>query len=381
MPPRNRPPSPPAAPYPAPQTTLAPLSAGAPLALTTADRARVVEQLHSARSASTIRAYRADWRVFEAWCRSRGAVPLPASEETIFWFLSADGASSSIATVRRRLSALTYVHRMQGQPFEARRSWKIRDLLTALGKRAGPTREKAAIDEALLRRMLATLPQEWTGLRDRALLLVGYFGGFRRSEFTKLRVEDIELRPDGGIVAHLGKTKTDQSGAEKQVVPLQAWPADPDMCPVTALRRWLTVAGIVAGPVFRSETLNVRRLRGGPIGDKTVNLLVKRCIAALQDKKLDPSDFGAHSLRAGFVTQALRNGAAIHEVMRVTRHKSPEVLLRYQRETDPMKASAATKIHVATPSSGGAVTLKYNPDDPKQVQAALEAIIKGTSKS
>ncbi|HTW09209.1 MAG TPA: site-specific integrase, partial [Acidimicrobiales bacterium] len=185
-----------------------------------------------------------------------------------------------------------------------------------------------------LRQMVATLPESLAGTRDRALLLVGWAGAFRRSELVALNVEDLEPS-DEGLVVTVRRSKTDQEAAGRQVgLPYSATP----LCPVAAIGRWLDVTGITSGPVFRKVD------RNGHIGAVRLNPasvaeVVKRAAAAAG---LDPRQFSGHSLRAGLATSAAANGATESLIMAQTGHKSTAMVRRYIRRANLFRQNAAS---------------------------------------
>jgi integrase len=168
------------------------------------------------------------------------------------------------------------------------------------------------------------------GARDAALLALGFAGAFRRSELVALKVEDLTEVPDGLRVT-IRQSKTDQEGQGQEVAILRGV----KLCPVEAVQRWLQMAGITEGYVFRAVVRG--RAVGEPLTPQVVALRVKR-IARLAG--LDPAVFSGHSLRAGFCTSAAEHGASLFKIMDVTRHKSVDVLRGYIRRADSFKDHA-----------------------------------------
>jgi integrase len=186
-----------------------------------------------------------------------------------------------------------------------------------------------------LRRLVAEIEDDLVGVRDRALLLVGWAGALRRSELVALRVEDLEFA-EGGVVMQIRKSKTDQDGRGQEIgVPCGS---SDDVCPVTALREWLGEAGISAGPVFRKidqwGNVGVNALHPGTVAD-----IVKKRVSVLG---LDPSLFSGHSLRAGLATSAAQAGASELTIMAQTRHASSAMVKRYIRRGNLFRTNAAT---------------------------------------
>lgn len=301
--------------------------------LTPADEASLGALWRGAKATATQRAYRSDWADWEAWCRQVGHQPLPGHPESVALYLAHRQATLAPSTLQRRVAAIAWVHAGMRRPSPCADP-RVSMALSAI-RRASTRRpaKKQAIDRALLRRMVATLPAHGQGLRDRALLLVGWHGAFRRSEFVALQVSHVNWQP-AGLVIRLDKSKTDQEQAGR-LVPIEA--TGDALCPVAALRAWMTAAGIVTGTIFRGAA-DPTALTDPAVSDKAVSRLVKRCAGALG---LDPAPYGAHSLRAGYVTQKLRDGYKLEEVAKVTGHRQLDTVLGYQREADPFAGSSA----------------------------------------
>jgi integrase len=176
-----------------------------------------------------------------------------------------------------------------------------------------------------LKRMLDKLPGTRVGLRDRALLLLGFAGAFRRSELVSLDVADLDFTR-AGLVVTLRKSKTDQEGKSRRLgIP---YASSEHTCPVRSLQAWLESARIVDGPVFRSLD-RFQRVQPGRLSDKAVALVEKRRANAVG---LDPARYAGHSLRAGLATSAAAVGASERVIMSQTGHRSADMVRRYIRE-------------------------------------------------
>jgi integrase len=193
---------------------------------------------------------------------------------------------------------------------------------------------KAPILTADVAAMVAHLPDKLLGVRDRALLLIGFAGAFRRSELVALDIEDIEFREDG-LKVTIRKSKTDQEGAG-QVIGIAF---GSKLCPVRALQEWLAAAQVSAGPIFRRIDRHGRLLDWMSPG--AVAIVVKRYAAAAG---LDPAKYAGHSLRAGLVTQAAMNGVPELAIMRQTRHKSSDMLRKYIRDASLFRENASARV-------------------------------------
>ena len=199
-----------------------------------------------------------------------------------------------------------------------------------------PVRKKPVL-VADLQEVLKRIPDSLPGKRDRALLLLGFAGAFRRSELVGLNVEDIEKTPDG-MVVHIRRSKTDQEGQGREVgIPPGAADAT---CPIRAVSEWSAAAKISSGPLFRSVNRHgqvlPRRLSG-----EGVAMVVKRYIEKLG---YDPARFAAHSLRAGLATSAAAAGKSERAIMNQTGHRSVTTVRRYIRDGNLFRENAAGKI-------------------------------------
>jgi integrase len=181
--------------------------------------------------------------------------------------------------------------------------------------------------------MVATLPETRGGARDRALLLVGFAGAFRRSELVGLTVADAAFSSEG-LTITLRRSKTDQEGQGRKVgLPYGSTAAT---CPVRALQAWLDAAAVTAGPLFRSVDRHGNV--GGALGDRDVARIVKRVAEAAG---IDPANVAGHSLRAGLATTAAKAGKAAHVIMKQTGHRSVAMVQRYVRDAELFSDNAA----------------------------------------
>jgi integrase len=302
----------------------------------------------AAASGNTLKAYTKDWAHFARWCRMRGAEPLPPSPELVGLYI-ADLATAqggrpalSVASIERRLSGLVWSYAQRGQPLDR----KDRHIATVLAgirrKHARPPVQKEAILADDIRAMVATLPRDLRGLRDRAILLIGFAGGLRRSEIVSLdRHKDdtldsggwIDILDGGALITLRGKTGWREveigRGSSEQT------------CPVHALEQWLHFARIDFGPVFTGVTRDGKRARDTRLNDKHIARLIKTCVLAA-GLRADLPDaervklYSGHSLRAG-----LASSAEVDEryVQKQLGHASAEMTRRYQRRRDRFRVN------------------------------------------
>jgi integrase len=288
------------------------------------------------RAASTWRAYESDWRIFAAWCRSARCATLPAQPRTVALFLAAQAKLGfAPSTLERRLAAIRLMH--VGAKLPSPHDGLEVDEVTRGVRRAWkrPAAQKApAVDEEIQRLVNAVAPQTLKGLRDRALLLLGFAGAMRRSELVALDVEHLTLKPEGLLVL-IVSSKTDQEG-QGQTVAIPRVKGSP-YCPVQAVSDWRVAASIETGAVFR------RMQRGDVVGaarltSQSLPLVIKELAAKVG---LDPARYAGHSLRSGFLTSAARRRASIFKMADQSRHKSLDVLREYVRNEERFEDHAA----------------------------------------
>jgi len=297
------------------------------------------DYMAEAASAATRRAYLSDWRDFAEWADGHGRTTDPADPQTVADYLT-DLANRGYraSTISRRVSAISKVHDALGHPSPTRTPG-VRQTLRGIRRTLGtaPSR-KAEISSDDLRAYFAGLGDGLKPCRDRALLVWGFAGGFRRSELVALEVSDLEATPEGYRVT-VRRSKTDQTG--EGFVKAITYGQDPATCPVRLMRSWLEVSGITDGAVFRGLHSSGGSLRSGPLSGQSVANIVKACARALGK---DPAGFAGHSLRAGFVTEAARAGASERAIANQTGHRSPLVLRGYIRRATIFEDNAVSSL-------------------------------------
>jgi site-specific recombinase XerD len=280
-------------------------------------------------AASTWRAYESDWRIFFGWCQMVNLAALPATPSTVALFLARQ-ATRGIApsTLGRRLAAIRLMHlgAKFASPHDAIEVAEVMRGIRRAWKR--PLAQKSpAVDDDIKRMVDAVEPQTLKGLRDRALLLLGFAGAFRRSELVALDVDDITQRA-AGLTIRIGHSKTDQEN-QGQTVAIPRVPDSP-YCPVQAVLDWMVAAEIASGAVFRrlhrGDTVAQFRLTA-----QSVALIIKELATRVG---LDARRYAGHSLRSGFLTSAARNRASIFKMADQSRHKSLDVLREYVRDNE-----------------------------------------------
>ena len=301
--------------------------------------AQTADYIRAGKADSTLRAYRADWRHFEIWCRDHGFSALPATPETVAFYLSEFGGSQAAATLTRRLTSINKVHRAAAHPAPALMEHPaVGETLKGIRRAHGTEQTpKQPLFTEQLRAMIRSLPETPIGLRDRALLLLGFAGAFRRSELVRVQVEDVAETQEG-LLIRVRRSKTDQEGKGRQVAIPHG--SVPDTCPVRAWRDWTQGAGLTNGPLFRRIDRH-GHVSGRALHRDSVGAIVKR---AAQAVGLDPKLYAGHSLRAGLCTQAYINGARELDIMRQTGHRSLETVRKYIRGRSLFRDNPAAKL-------------------------------------
>jgi site-specific recombinase XerD len=295
-------------------------------ALPAEDIERAVNFARQNKAESTRKAYRSDFASFSVWCNARGVEALPATPETVAAYLAAEAeAGKKPATIGRR-AAISYAHKLAGHE-PPTNSELVKATLGGIRRAVGaaPARKTPAVAEVTRDMARAAPAGRLKGLRDKALLLLGFGGAFRRSELVALDVADLE-KTDDGLRVTIRRSKTDQEGVGCTIAVIRGGAC----CPVRAVWAWLDAAGITEGPVFRPVRKG-GKVRYQRLTAQSVRLVVKAYAASVG---LDAAEFSAHSLRSGFLTSAARRGASIFKMRDVSRHKSMDVLQSYVRDAD-----------------------------------------------
>ena len=239
-------------------------------------------------------------------------------------YLAANVETLSVATLVRRMATISKAHEARGMLNPCRSEIVRRYAARHKRTRGIAQREAKPLLREDLFRVLDAMGDGVKNARDRALLLIGFAGGFRRSELIGLDFADIE-RVRQGIITTLRRSKTDQEGAGRKVgIPL----GRTRHCPVLAFERWLTVAGIDEGPVFRPVDRH-GRVAADRLSGEAVSMVVKERVAAAG---INHTDFSGHSLRAGFATSAAQAGVSSLRIRAQTGHASDAMLARYIRD-------------------------------------------------
>jgi integrase len=305
----------------------------APLPLTE----QVRQYVRASKAESTLRGYRADWHAFCTWSEGHGISALPAPPESVAAYIAEYARHLKPGSIQRRLNAIAEAHKAAG--FDSPTSAGIvRNTLKGIRRMLGTAPvQKAPALTADVRSMIDATDSGLIGARDRALILLGFAGAFRRSELVALDVGDLEFTRDG-LTVNLRRSKTDQEGQGRKVgIP---YGSNPDTCPVRTVQAWMEQAAVTEGPFFRSVNRHGQVQPGRLLG-----IDVARVVKKLAGRAgLDPAKYAGHSLRAGHATAAAIAGASERSIMNQTGHRSVQMVRRYIREGNLFRENSAGKL-------------------------------------
>ncbi|MFO0840898.1 MAG: site-specific integrase [Gemmataceae bacterium] len=293
--------------------------------------------LEQSKAENTRRAYRADWADFVTWCDKYRRSSMPAAPDTVAYYLADRSQTLKVSTLERRLATIAEAHRAASVESPTK-SAQVKFVW------AGIRREKGTAEAHMkpvltkhVRAMVNHLPDSLLGVRDRALILLGFAGAMRRSELVGLDVTDLAIA-DEGLVINVRKSKTDQLGAGRKIgVPFGE---HPETCPVKAVQAWLDESGIDEGPLFRSVNRH-GHMMATRLSDQAVADVVKRSLLAAGKSA---RKYAGHSLRAGLITQAAMAGVSERAIQEQSGHRSLTVMRRYIRDGSLFRENAAAKV-------------------------------------
>lgn len=283
----------------------------------------------ASRSGATQSAYASDCRDFERWCLRARRKPLPATPETLMLYVASQLETHRVSSVERRVAAIADAHRVAGARSPSPKGGPVCGVLAGArrGKKA-PSLAKAALRPEDLRHICVKLQRSHgrVAVRDRALLVIGFAAGMRRSELAGLDLADVQFVRQGLLVT-IRRGKTDQEGKGRSVGIFRGSRAS--TCPVRSLVAWLKVRGKKPGPLFPGgPQLSGSRGSAPRLVGASINNIVRRAVKLVG---LDPKLYGAHSLRSGFVTAAAEAGMPETLIMQRTGHRSVQTVARYVR--------------------------------------------------
>ena len=290
------------------------------------------------RSPATLRAYASDWTHFMRWCQEHGATPLPATPGNVAGYVADLASSAKVATIRRRLTTIAQAHLAAG--FDSPTiTAPVKAVLKGICREKGSAQtKKAPATTDVVRAMVETLgAADPASVRNRALILIGFAGAFRRSEVAGIERQDVAFVAEG-VTVTLRRSKTDQSG--KGVIVGIPFGSHLETCPVRALTTWLQESGIESGPIFPAVDRH-GNIKSEALTGKSIAEIIKK---VTEDAGLDPEIYSGHSLRAGLVTSAALADVPEWQIMRQSRHKSQATMQKYVRVASIFKKNAAGNV-------------------------------------
>jgi len=289
-----------------------------------------LNNLKSSKALNTLRAYKADYKDFASFCIKNGFKPMPSEPKIITLYLTHLSKSSKFSTLKRRLASISVIHKLSGHYIDVKHPMITENLMgikRILGSHQKAKKPILINDLKLIINLVDKEKNETNRFKNRALILVGFAGGFRRSELVAILYEDLDFVPEG-VKIFVKRSKTDQSGeGMTKGIP---YFTNPEYCPVVSLKKWIEKSEIKSGKIF-------------DISDKSVALTIKK-YAALAG--LDSNKYSGHSLRSGFATSTAELGAEERSIMAMTGHKTTQMVRRYIQEANLFKNNALNKIKI-----------------------------------
>tara|TARA_B100000965_G_scaffold392870_1_gene402938 strand:+ start:60 stop:1013 length:954 start_codon:yes stop_codon:yes gene_type:complete len=305
--------------------------------------AETLNNLKSSKANNTLRAYKSDFRDFGAFCARHSFNSLPTEPKIVSLYLTHLSKNSKVSTLRRRLVSISMVHRLKGHYLDTKHPIILENLMGIKRVKGSIQKGKKPILINHLKSIINVINEqkinEIKKLRDKSIILIGFGGGFRRTELISIDNEDLEFVPEG-LKITIKKSKTDQFG-EGMIKGLPYF-TNEEYCPVRNLKKWLELSNIKTGPIFRRFTKG-STITNNRLTDQTVVLLIKKYLNMLG---IDNSNFSGHSLRSGFATVAAESGADERSIMAMTGHKTTQMVRRYIREANIFKNNALNKIKI-----------------------------------
>ena len=304
---------------------------------------QTLENLKSSKSDNTLRAYKSDFRDFGVFCAKHGFNSIPTEPKVVSLYLTYLSGNSKISTIRRRLVSIGVVHKIKGHYLDTKHPVIIENLMGIKRKKGSVQKGKKPILINHLKQIINVIDEQKMEkikkLRNKTLILLGFGGGFRRSELISIDYEDLDFVQEG-IKIILRRSKTDQFG-EGMIKGLPYF-SNEKYCPVTNLKNWLILSKIKTGPIFRRFTKG-SNLTSHRLTDQSVVLIIKDC---LKLAGIENQNFSGHSLRSGFATVAAESGADERSIMAMTGHKTTQMVRRYIKEANLFKNNALNKIKI-----------------------------------
>ena len=288
-----------------------------------------LDNIRSSKSVNTLRAYKSDFNHFMDFCKKNNFRPLPADPKIISFYITDLSSNSKVSTLKRRLASISVIHKLKGHYIDIKHPLIIENLMGIQRKKGVFQKSKNPILINELKEIIKVIDNSEKNilkkLRNKALILIGFSGGFRRSELVNIDFEDLEFTKEG-VKIFIKRSKTDQSG--EGMIKAIPYFKEKTFCPVTHLKNWLEICKVNKGFIFN-------------ISDKMVAILIKKYLLAAG---FDPKKYSGHSLRSGFATTAASSGADEKSIMTMTGHKTTQMVRRYIKESNLFKNNALNKI-------------------------------------
>ena len=285
-----------------------------------------LNNLKNSKANNTLRAYKSDFRDFTVFCNKNGFSSMPTQPKIIALYITNLSKSSKFSTLKRRIASISVIHKLKGHYLDTKHPIIMENLHGI--KRTLGSRQKAKKPILINDLKLIIKVIDKDKIRDKALILVGFAGGFRRSELVNIYYEDIEFVNEG-VKILIKRSKTDQSG--EGIIKAIPYFENKEFCPVTILKKYI------------DSKLNNKNVKIFNISDKSVALIIKKYT---KKAGLDPSKYAGHSLRSGFATTAAEFGAEERNIMAMTGHKTTQMVRRYIQEANLFKNNALNKIKI-----------------------------------
>jgi len=300
--------------------------------------------LKSSKAENTVRAYKSDFKDFGLFCAQNGFKSLPSEPKVVSLYLTHLSTKDvKMSTLKRRLVSIAVIHKLKGHYLDTKHPIIIENIMGIKRRKGSIQKGKKPLLINNLKLLINVIDEynkeDIIKLRDRSIILMGFSGGFRRSEIVSLNYDDLDFVTEG-LKINIKRSKTDQFGEGS----LKGLPYfdNTKYCPVLSLKNWIEISNINSGPLFRRFSKSSKLLENR-LSDQTIALLIKKYLklAGINNK-----DYSGHSLRSGFATAAAEAGAEERNIMAMTGHKSTEMVRRYIKEANLFKNNALNKIKI-----------------------------------
>ena len=290
-----------------------------------------IKNIQTSKARNTVRAYKSDFKDFEKFCNDFNLKSLPTDPKTISLYLTKLSKESKFSTIKRRLASIKVFHKVSGEYIDLKHPLINENLISIKRKLGTFQRAKKPVTINELKLIISKIKNEKkikNKLRNKALILIGFGGAFRRSELVSISIEDLDFVNEG-VKIFIKKSKTDQSG--EGMIKAIPYFNNTEFCPVISLREWINY--------LKSEKPSEKLIF--KMSDKNVALIIKKYAF---ETGLDASKYSGHSLRSGFATSTAESGAEERQIMAMTGHKSNQMVRRYIQESNLFKNNALNKI-------------------------------------